>query len=83
MDTRLARNFAQDAMARAMNFPLYQPIQGWDLASNIRRAAFAFFGIYGTERNKDWLQQVEASVPKGAPSSLPSILERIAEMTQI
>jgi hypothetical protein len=74
MDTRLARNFAQDAMEDALNFPLYQPIQGWGLASNIRRAGFAFFGIYGTERNKQWLQQVEAGVPKGELCALAIII---------
>ena len=67
MDIRLARTFEQGAMADSVNFPLYQPIAGWGLASNIRRAGFAFFGIYGTERNKEWLAQVEAVVAKSAP----------------
>ncbi len=41
-----------------------QPIQGWDLASSVRRAAFAFFGIFGTERNPNFLDEVLARVPK-------------------
>jgi hypothetical protein len=71
MSTSLARDFAQDDKEDALNFPLYQPIQGWGLASNIRRAGFAFFGMYGTERNKQWLQSVEAAVPKGKLCALP------------
>lgn len=43
-------------------------------------AGFAFFGIYGTERNMKWLEEVQASVPKGVcgllnlrvPSGLPT-----------
>ena len=65
MDVRLARKFAQGAMPGSVNFPLYQPISGWGLPANIRRAGFAFFGIYGTERNARWLEQVEEAVPKG------------------
>jgi len=34
-----------------------------------RCAGFAFFGIYGTERNLNWLTEVEAVVPKGAAVS--------------
>lgn len=38
--------------------PLYIPIQEWDLASNVRRLGFAFFGVYGTEINEDFAAQV-------------------------
>lgn len=30
-------------------------------------SGFAFFGIYGTERNLEWLDEVQAAVPKGTP----------------
>ena len=66
LDVRLQRNFADGAMANSVNVPLYQPISGWSLPANIRRAGFAFFGIYGTERNPGWLAQVEALLRKGA-----------------
>jgi hypothetical protein len=32
----------------SVNVPLYRPILGWDIPSNIRRAGFAFFGVFGT-----------------------------------
>lgn len=41
-----------------------QPIQAWDLPSTIRRAGFAFFGIYGTERNPGFIEEALAKVPK-------------------
>ena len=34
------------------------------MASSVRRAAFAFFGIFGTERNPDFLDDVVSQVPK-------------------
>jgi hypothetical protein len=66
MDVRLQRKFEQGTVPGSQNFPLYQPISGWGLAANIRRAGFAFFGIFGTERNNNWLAEVEESIPKGA-----------------
>jgi hypothetical protein len=69
MDVRLARKFQAGAMQYSQNFPLYQPISGWGLVANIRRAGFSFFGIYGTERNMGWLTEVEAALPKGPASS--------------
>jgi hypothetical protein len=73
MDVRLARKFEQGSMKNSVNFPLYQPIAGWGVAANIRRAGFAFFGMFGTERNKEWLSQVEALVPK---SVIPPVTTR-------
>jgi hypothetical protein len=65
MDVRRADKFFACTCPNSQNFPLYQPISGMGLAANIRRAGFAFFGVYGTERNMQWLQEVEAAVPKG------------------
>jgi hypothetical protein len=42
------------------------PISKWDVPSILRRAAFAFFGIAGTELNSQFPQDVQALVPKGA-----------------
>jgi len=66
VDVRLDRKFSKGAIDGSESYPLYQPIAGWGLAANIRRAGFAFFGIYGTERNLQWLAQIESQVPKSA-----------------
>jgi hypothetical protein len=66
MDVRLNRKYVNGAMEHSVNFPLYQPISGWSIPANIRRAGFAFFGIFGTERNPTWLEEVESCVRKGA-----------------
>lgn len=66
MDVRLAQKYFANACPDSQSFPLYQPISGWGPAATIRRAGFTFFGVYGTERNMEWLQQVEDAVPKGA-----------------
>eukprot|EP01025_Chloroclados_australasicus_P059837 TRINITY_DN7595_c0_g1_i1.p1 TRINITY_DN7595_c0_g1~~TRINITY_DN7595_c0_g1_i1.p1 ORF type:complete len:198 (+),score=28.02 TRINITY_DN7595_c0_g1_i1:47-595(+) len=62
LDVRLARKVEHGAMQYSTNIPLYQPISGWGLAANIRRAGFAFFGIFGTERNMQWLAEVQAAI---------------------
>lgn len=62
LDVRLADKFNAVTPEGAVNVPLYQPIQKWDLPSNIRRIGFAFFGVYGTELNPSFLQEVEAVV---------------------
>lgn len=72
MDVRLAHKFDAHACPNSQNFPLYQPISGMGLAANIRRAGFTFFGVFGTERNTQWLEQVEAAVPKGMLSARPA-----------
>ncbi|EFJ41288.1 hypothetical protein VOLCADRAFT_107756 [Volvox carteri f. nagariensis] len=64
LDVRLADSYGRRAAAPSTNVPLYQPIAGWDLASIIRRAGFAFFGIFGTELNESFLTEVAAKVPK-------------------
>ncbi|GLI63265.1 hypothetical protein VaNZ11_006169 [Volvox africanus] len=64
LDVRLADSYARRAAAPSVNVPLYQPIADWDLASIIRRAGFAFFGIFGTELNETFIAEVAAKVPK-------------------
>lgn len=51
LDVRPADDFDAVRAPGAVNVPLYIPIQKWDAPSVIRRAAFAFFGIAGTEPN--------------------------------
>uniref|UniRef100_A0A061R0P2 Rhodanese-like domain-containing protein chloroplastic-like n=1 Tax=Tetraselmis sp. GSL018 TaxID=582737 RepID=A0A061R0P2_9CHLO len=64
VDVRLARKAELGKPSNSLNIPLYQPIQGWDIPSTIRRIGFAFFGIFGTERNPDFSEEVLARVPK-------------------
>ncbi|KAF8060582.1 rhodanese-like domain-containing protein 14 [Scenedesmus sp. PABB004] len=65
LDVRLAGKYAAGHAAGAVSAPLYLPIQAWDLPSIIRRAGFAFFGIYGTELNTAFAGDVQRAVPKG------------------
>jgi hypothetical protein len=48
LDVRLASKYESGHAEGSLSGPLYLPIQKWDAASIIRRAGFAFFGIYGT-----------------------------------
>lgn len=65
VDVRLANKYENDHAAKSISVPLYQPIQNWDPISNIRRAGFAFFGIFGTEMNANFTQDAQAVIPKG------------------
>lgn len=65
IDVRLANKYEGGHSATAQSIPLYLPIQGWGLPSIIRRAGFAFFGIFGTELNTEFAADVQARVPKG------------------
>jgi hypothetical protein len=56
LDVRLGNKYEASHAAASLSTPLYLPIQNWDLASNIRRAGFAFFGIYGTGAERRWCQ---------------------------
>lgn len=51
LDVRPEADYSRAHAPGAVNVPLYLPIQKWDAPSIIRRAAFAFFGIAGTEPN--------------------------------
>lgn len=46
--------------------PLYISITGFSFPALVRRAAFLFFGVAGSELNPAWLAQVQAVVPKNA-----------------
>lgn len=48
LDVRLGSKYENGHAAGSLSAPLYLPIQAWDVPSIIRRAGFAFFGIYGT-----------------------------------
>jgi hypothetical protein len=48
LDVRLGNKYEACHAAGSLSTPLYNPIQKWDLPSILRRAGFAFFGIYGT-----------------------------------
>eukprot|EP01024_Parvocaulis_polyphysoides_P043594 TRINITY_DN3997_c1_g1_i1.p1 TRINITY_DN3997_c1_g1~~TRINITY_DN3997_c1_g1_i1.p1 ORF type:complete len:285 (-),score=39.18 TRINITY_DN3997_c1_g1_i1:211-1065(-) len=58
VDVRLTRKFENGGINGSVNIPLYQPISGMGIAPNIRRAGFAFFGIFGTERNLSFLEDI-------------------------
>jgi rhodanese-related sulfurtransferase len=67
LDVRLADASAARAVPRALPIPLYVPIAKYDVFSNIRRVAFAFFGIAGTELDPAWIASVTKAIPnKGA-----------------
>jgi rhodanese-related sulfurtransferase len=64
LDVRLSDAVEKRSVSRAVAVPLYVPIRNWDIFSNVRRVAFAFFGIAGTELNPAFVEQV-AAVTKG------------------
>eukprot|EP01025_Chloroclados_australasicus_P017424 TRINITY_DN1889_c0_g2_i3.p1 TRINITY_DN1889_c0_g2~~TRINITY_DN1889_c0_g2_i3.p1 ORF type:complete len:331 (-),score=25.49 TRINITY_DN1889_c0_g2_i3:220-1110(-) len=64
VDVRLARKYENGGINGSVNIPLYQPISGMGIAANVRRAGFAFFGIFGTERNPQFVQDVESQYSK-------------------
>eukprot|EP00198_Chlamydomonas_reinhardtii_P014419 XP_001703756.1 predicted protein [Chlamydomonas reinhardtii] len=64
LDVRLADKAAARAALPSLNLPLYRPITGSGLAANIRRVGFAFFGIFGTELNPNFVAEVAAKIPK-------------------
>jgi rhodanese-related sulfurtransferase len=65
VDVRLGNKYDSSHAAGALSIPLYNPIQNWDLPSIIRRAGFAFFGIYGTELNTNFADDVLSRIPRG------------------
>mmetsp|Transcript_32164 Transcript_32164/g.70174 ORF Transcript_32164/g.70174 Transcript_32164/m.70174 type:complete len:263 (-) Transcript_32164:436-1224(-) len=64
VDVRSPSDYNRGFIEDSLNMPLYRAIQGWGVAANVRRAAFAFFGIYGSELDPEWLSEMEATVPK-------------------
>jgi len=76
LDVRLEDAQAERRIPRAVSAALYRPIQGKDVFANIRRAAFAFFAIAGTERNPEWLNQVQAAVKGNKGAEIICVCER-------
>jgi hypothetical protein len=66
MDIRMLRRHEQAAARNSKSYPLYQPISGMSIPANVRRAGFSFFGIYGSERNNDFIAEVQKDIKKGA-----------------
>lgn len=76
LDVRLPDAVAARRVPRAVAVPLYVPIQKYDVFSNIRRVAFAFFGIAGTELNPGFLAGVEAATKGNKGAELVVMCER-------
>eukprot|EP00898_Chlorokybus_atmophyticus_P005425 jgi/Chlat1/5884/Chrsp4S00495 len=56
VDIRPADEYAESHAAGAVNVPLFRPITEWTPWKILRRAGFAFFGIFnGTEENPEFL----------------------------
>ena len=64
LDVRMAS--AGASIPGALRIPMYRPIEANSLPQLIRIAAFAFFGVPGTERDPGWLADVQRAVPKNA-----------------
>lgn len=65
---RAADQQERNYVAEAESFPLYRPIQGSDLASNAKRAAFGWVGTYGNEFNDDWIDEMTQAFPNKGKS---------------
>ena len=76
LDVRLSDAVAKCTVPRAVAVPLYVPIQKWDIFSNVRRLAFRFFGIAGTELNPEFLAGVEAVTKGNKNAELVVMCER-------
>jgi rhodanese-related sulfurtransferase len=72
----LSEAVAKASVPRAVAVPLYVPIQKWDVFSNVRRVAFAFFGIAGTELNPEFLSGVNAATKGNKNAELVVLCER-------
>lgn len=64
IDVRPSNEFRRGRIPGSTNCCFYQPIEGWSPDKIIRRAGFAFFGVYGTEANPDFVDEVAAAAPK-------------------
>mmetsp|Transcript_10499 Transcript_10499/g.28832 ORF Transcript_10499/g.28832 Transcript_10499/m.28832 type:complete len:247 (-) Transcript_10499:91-831(-) len=60
VDVRPANDFASGHIEGSVNVPLYQPITGWEPKQVLRKAAYAFFGVFnGTEANENFAEDVK------------------------
>ena len=64
LDIRLPSASDAEGLPGALRAPLYKLIERFDVFSLIRKAAFAFFAVDGTERNPEWLPDLAKSVDK-------------------
>lgn len=55
IDVRPSPDFDNDHIKGSINVPFFQPIEGWSAWKVLRRAGFAFFGVFnGTEPNLEF-----------------------------
>ncbi|CAA2965871.1 Hypothetical predicted protein [Olea europaea subsp. europaea] len=67
LDVRPEAEFKEAHPPGAINVQIYRLIKEWTAWDIIRRAAFAFFGIFsGTEENPEFIQSVESKIDKSA-----------------
>ncbi|KAL4419871.1 hypothetical protein ABPG75_006969 [Micractinium tetrahymenae] len=64
VDIRPSNEFSRGRIPGSVNCCFYQPIEGWSPEKIVRRVGFSFFGVYGTEANPDFVDEVAAAVPK-------------------
>ena len=81
LDVRLTDAVSKLRIPQAGSAPLYRLIEGFSPFAVIRRAAFAFFAIPGTERNPKWLDQVNAATKDNKGAELIIVCERGGSLT--
>ncbi|KAK9904100.1 hypothetical protein WJX75_004511 [Coccomyxa subellipsoidea] len=65
IDIRPPDEFKAGHIKGSIHIPLYRPITGWDARKFLRRAGFAFFGVFnGTELNPDFFDGIMAAASK-------------------
>ena len=76
LDVRLSDAVAKRSIPRAVPIPLYVPIRNWDVFSNVRRVAFAFFGLAGTELSPTFVADVAVATKGNKNAELVVMCER-------
>ena len=66
IDIRPTSEYDKGFITGAINIPFYRPIEGWSPFKIARRAAFAAFGVAGTEPNEEFESQVVAASNNGS-----------------
>ncbi|CAL8470779.1 g10321 [Coccomyxa elongata] len=65
IDIRPPDEFKAGHIKGSIHVPLYRPITGWDARKFLRRAGFAFFGVFnGTELNPTFFEDIAAAASK-------------------
>lgn len=63
IDVRPSNEFEAGHIEGSNSVPLYQPIEGWAPQQVLRKAGFAFFGVFnGTEANENFEAEVKEAV---------------------